>query len=103
MNHAKTSFSTEMFAGAIISVVQYLAPLQYVNISDTFMVLQDCGGYCQPGQSNRMTLQHDQATKSFLVSCMNGTCRALWAVLQQLQAVEACLPFSKFTHAVLQL
>jgi hypothetical protein len=29
MNHAKTSFSTEMFAGAIISVVQYLAPLWY--------------------------------------------------------------------------
>jgi hypothetical protein len=25
MNHAKTSFSTEIFAGAIISVVQYLA------------------------------------------------------------------------------
>jgi hypothetical protein len=28
MNHAKTSFSTEIFAGAIISVVQCLAPLQ---------------------------------------------------------------------------
>jgi hypothetical protein len=28
MNHAKTSFSTEMFAGAIVSVVQCLAPLQ---------------------------------------------------------------------------
>jgi hypothetical protein len=28
MNHAKTSFSTEIFAGAIISVVQYLAPLR---------------------------------------------------------------------------
>jgi hypothetical protein len=30
MNHAKTSFSTEICAGVIISVVQYLAPLQYV-------------------------------------------------------------------------
>jgi hypothetical protein len=28
MNHAKTSFSTEIFAGAIISVVQYLALLR---------------------------------------------------------------------------
>jgi hypothetical protein len=28
MNHAKTSFSTEMFTGATISVVQYLAPLR---------------------------------------------------------------------------
>jgi hypothetical protein len=31
MNHAKTSVSTEKFAGAIISVVQYLAPLRYGN------------------------------------------------------------------------
>jgi hypothetical protein len=29
MNHAKTSFSTEILTGAIISVVQYLAPLRY--------------------------------------------------------------------------
>jgi hypothetical protein len=29
MNHAKTSFSTEICAGAIISVVQYLATLRY--------------------------------------------------------------------------
>jgi hypothetical protein len=29
MNHAKTSFSTEICAGAINSVVQYLAPLRY--------------------------------------------------------------------------
>jgi hypothetical protein len=29
MNHTKTSFSAEIFAGAIISVVQYLAPLRY--------------------------------------------------------------------------
>jgi hypothetical protein len=28
MNHAKTSFSTEICPGAIISVVQYLAPLR---------------------------------------------------------------------------
>jgi hypothetical protein len=31
MNYAKTAFSAEIFAGAIISVVQYLAPLRYVN------------------------------------------------------------------------
>jgi hypothetical protein len=30
MNHAKASFSTEIFAVAIISGVQYLAPLRYV-------------------------------------------------------------------------
>jgi hypothetical protein len=29
MNHAKTSFNTEIFAGAVVSVVQYLAPLRY--------------------------------------------------------------------------
>jgi hypothetical protein len=29
LNHAKTSVSSEIFAGAIISVVQYLAPLRY--------------------------------------------------------------------------
>jgi hypothetical protein len=29
MNHAKTSFSTGICAGAIFSVVQYLAPLRY--------------------------------------------------------------------------
>jgi type IV secretory pathway TraG/TraD family ATPase VirD4 len=32
MNHAKTSFSAEIFAGAIISVVQHLAPLRYVAL-----------------------------------------------------------------------
>jgi hypothetical protein len=31
MNHAKTSFSTEIFASAISSVVQYLAPLRYTK------------------------------------------------------------------------
>jgi hypothetical protein len=30
MNHAKTPFSTEICAGAIISMVQYLVPLQYI-------------------------------------------------------------------------
>jgi hypothetical protein len=29
MNHADASFSTEICAGAIISVVQYLAPLRF--------------------------------------------------------------------------
>jgi hypothetical protein len=31
MKHGKTSFSTEIFAGATISVVQYLAPLRYAK------------------------------------------------------------------------
>jgi hypothetical protein len=31
MNHANTSFSTEIFAGAIISVVQYLGTLRYAD------------------------------------------------------------------------
>jgi hypothetical protein len=35
MNHAKTSFSTEIFDGAIISVVQYLAPLRYRQVLRT--------------------------------------------------------------------
>jgi hypothetical protein len=30
MHHASTSFSTKILAGAIISVVQYLAPLRYM-------------------------------------------------------------------------
>jgi hypothetical protein len=29
MNHAKTSFSTDILAGAAISVVYFLAPLRY--------------------------------------------------------------------------
>jgi hypothetical protein len=33
MNHAKTSASREIFAGTIISMVQYLAPLRYVFLS----------------------------------------------------------------------
>jgi hypothetical protein len=30
LNHKETSFSTEIFADAVISMVQYLAPLRYV-------------------------------------------------------------------------
>jgi hypothetical protein len=33
MNHEKTFFSTEIFSGAIISVVQYLAPGRYGTAS----------------------------------------------------------------------
>jgi hypothetical protein len=32
MKHAKTMFSTEIFAGAIISMVQYLEALRYTSI-----------------------------------------------------------------------
>jgi hypothetical protein len=35
MNHAKTSFSTEICAGAIIRVVQYLGPLRYIKTEIT--------------------------------------------------------------------
>jgi hypothetical protein len=43
MNHAKTSFSTEICAGAIMSVVQYLAPLRYVDLLAT---LFKCTEFC---------------------------------------------------------
>jgi hypothetical protein len=33
INHAKTLFSTEIFAAAIIRVVQYLAPLRYMHVT----------------------------------------------------------------------
>jgi hypothetical protein len=32
MNHAKTSFRAKISAGAIISMVQYLAPLRYAHL-----------------------------------------------------------------------
>jgi hypothetical protein len=31
MNHAKTEVSTEIFAGAMTSAAQYLAPQRYMN------------------------------------------------------------------------
>jgi hypothetical protein len=34
-NHVNASFSTEMFAGAMISVVHYLAPLRYSEAGRT--------------------------------------------------------------------
>jgi hypothetical protein len=40
MNHARTSFSTVIFAGAIISVVQCLAPLRYA-FEGTFALKYD--------------------------------------------------------------
>jgi hypothetical protein len=39
-NHAKTSSSTKIFDGTIISVVQYLAPLRYLVISTGVANLQ---------------------------------------------------------------
>jgi hypothetical protein len=45
MNHAKTSFSTEIFAGAIISVVPYLAPLRYAVDGVKEDALIECGSY----------------------------------------------------------
>jgi hypothetical protein len=44
LNHAKTSFSTEIFAGAIISVVQYLVPLRSfrsVGLDNKFLVVEN--------------------------------------------------------------
>jgi hypothetical protein len=48
MNHAKTSLSTEIFAGAIISVVQYSGPLRYVRHNCGAVVLQF---WHHPGQN----------------------------------------------------
>jgi hypothetical protein len=52
MNHAKTSFSTEIFAGAMISVVHYLAPLWYnaLKKADTIQpaILAVCAHLCVP-------------------------------------------------------
>jgi hypothetical protein len=42
MNDAKTSVSTQIFAGAIISAVQYLAPLRYI------VPATEAGGRAQP-------------------------------------------------------
>jgi hypothetical protein len=49
MNDAKTSFSTEIFAGAIISVVLYLAPLRYaingsalLEINNALQCMHEC-------------------------------------------------------------
>jgi mannitol-specific phosphotransferase system IIBC component len=36
MNRAKTSFSTEIFAAAITSMIQYVAPLQYTQSLSTY-------------------------------------------------------------------
>jgi putative effector of murein hydrolase LrgA (UPF0299 family) len=41
MDHAKTSIGTEMFVGAIISVVQYLAPLR-----DSIFQVKTSSTYC---------------------------------------------------------
>jgi hypothetical protein len=35
MNDAKTSFSTEIFSGAMISMVHYLEQLRYIAVNDT--------------------------------------------------------------------
>jgi hypothetical protein len=41
MNHAKTAFSTEMCAGAITSVAQCLAPLQYTLCIVRLVAIQE--------------------------------------------------------------
>jgi hypothetical protein len=46
LNHAKTSFSTEICAGARISVVQYLAPLLYLKEKKGGMLCQQHTSYC---------------------------------------------------------
>jgi hypothetical protein len=40
MNHAKTSLSTDIFAGVIFSVVQYLAPLQFVVTGREYCIIR---------------------------------------------------------------
>jgi hypothetical protein len=42
MNHANTSFSTEeIFADAMVSVVQYFAPLRYLMCQEPFLLHLD--------------------------------------------------------------
>jgi hypothetical protein len=46
MNHANTSFSKDICAGAIISVVQYIAPLGYTRTGSGVRALQYCVSFC---------------------------------------------------------
>jgi hypothetical protein len=46
LNHAKTSFSTEICAGAITSVVQNLAPFGYLKEKKGGMRCQQHTSYC---------------------------------------------------------
>jgi hypothetical protein len=59
MNHAKTSFSTEIFAGAIISMVEYLEPLLYVLRRE----------------ENQQDLQHPTVVIDYLMSHLIGVAR----------------------------
>jgi hypothetical protein len=58
MNHAKTSFSTEICAGAIISVVQYLAPLR---VSTMIIGLRRCSTSASPWLARLQYLQNESA------------------------------------------
>jgi hypothetical protein len=49
MNHAKTSFSTEIFPGATISVAQYLALLRYISYLYPITLQQQKKTQFQPG------------------------------------------------------
>jgi hypothetical protein len=52
MNHAKTPFSTEIFASAMMSVVHHLAPLQYKALKKAGTIqpaiLAVCEQLCAP-------------------------------------------------------
>jgi hypothetical protein len=56
MNHAKTPFSTEICAGAIISGIQYLAPLQYHNATNS-KVSVSCAKGCVPCSTLPLNIQ----------------------------------------------
>jgi hypothetical protein len=63
MNHAKTSFSTEIFAGAMISVVQYLAPLRYPI---GYPACRGGRGRTTGGEGKEVMLEHRIGTSSTL-------------------------------------
>jgi hypothetical protein len=62
MKHARTSVSTEIFAGAIISVVQYLTPLRY---GDVFMSISSSTCFIGYLKSSPYISQENTETYSF--------------------------------------
>jgi hypothetical protein len=83
MNHAKTSFSTETFAGAMISVVQYLALLRYMAVLTI------------KGASHWMSARHTTVALSRQVPHADfvNASPSLWSGLThcQLYRVDACM------------
>jgi hypothetical protein len=84
MKHAKTSFSREIFAGAINSVVQYLAPLGYHKI-----VTRTWG-------SEFHAFERDLNSERHLEKCVAPSASELMTVntnTQHAKATQTILPF----------